>query len=80
MRMDIIHPVWVIGEYAIIFHICVCLSPPHVPMRIAWLVSAKVEISLIIAMAQAGVISHMCSWVAMSIGKMSRLLGGLKVE
>lgn len=80
MRMVIIYFVWVIGEYVIIFYICVCLSLFYVFMRIVWLVFVKVEISFIIVMVQVGVISYMCFWVAMSIGKMSRLLGGLKVE
>lgn len=33
-RMASIHPMWVIDEYAMIFRVCVWLSPPHAPMKI----------------------------------------------
>lgn len=32
--MAIIHPMWAIEEYAIIFRVCVWFSPPQAPMKI----------------------------------------------
>jgi hypothetical protein len=46
-RMAIIHPIWAIDEYAIIFHVCICLQTSIIARHSALHGTSKLRMNIL---------------------------------